>query len=72
MFLVRCSYGRKKKRKEKNIENSFSGTFARLATASPQTLTYLAAFFADLVVPPTLHCARCHKGYFDVENNDRN
>ncbi|KAJ7104114.1 hypothetical protein B0H15DRAFT_8879 [Mycena belliarum] len=46
-------------------------TLAHLARASPQTLTYLAAFFADLAVPPTLHCVRCHKGYFDVENDDR-
>ncbi|KAJ6494858.1 hypothetical protein C8R47DRAFT_386764 [Mycena vitilis] len=48
-----------------------SYTLAHLSTASPQALTYLSAFFSDLVVPPTLHCVRCHKGYFDVENNDR-
>ncbi|KAJ7274361.1 hypothetical protein B0H12DRAFT_1228109 [Mycena haematopus] len=46
-------------------------TLAHLSTASPQALTYLSAFFSDLEVPPTLHCVRCHKGYFDVENNDR-
>ncbi|KAJ6513214.1 hypothetical protein C8R45DRAFT_1088276 [Mycena sanguinolenta] len=48
-----------------------SYTLAHLSTASPQALTYLSAFFSDLEVPPTLHCVRCHKGYFDVENNDR-
>ncbi|KAJ7494768.1 hypothetical protein B0H11DRAFT_2003353 [Mycena galericulata] len=46
-------------------------TLSHLATASPTTLTHLSAFFSDLHVPPTLHCVRCHKGYFDVENNDR-
>ncbi|KAJ7158724.1 hypothetical protein C8R46DRAFT_906765 [Mycena filopes] len=44
---------------------------AHLSTASPQTLTYLSSFFSALEVPPTLHCVRCHKGYFDVENTDR-
>ncbi|KAJ6619786.1 hypothetical protein B0H10DRAFT_2216605 [Mycena sp. CBHHK59/15] len=44
---------------------------AHLATASPQSLTYLTAFFSALVPPPKLHCVRCHKGYFDVENDDR-
>ncbi|KAJ7931543.1 hypothetical protein B0H13DRAFT_851455 [Mycena leptocephala] len=48
-----------------------SYTLSHLSTASPQVLTYLSAFFSDLVVPPTLHCVRCHKGYFDVENDDR-
>ncbi|KAF7374862.1 hypothetical protein MSAN_00372200 [Mycena sanguinolenta] len=48
-----------------------SYTLSHLSTASPQALTYLSAFFSDLEVPPTLHCVRCHKGYFDVENNDR-
>ncbi|KAJ6576505.1 hypothetical protein DFH09DRAFT_1451845 [Mycena vulgaris] len=46
-------------------------TLAHLATAPPQTLTYLAAFFSHLTPPPTLHCVRCHKGFFDVENTDR-
>lgn len=48
-----------------------SYTLSHLSTASPQALTYLSAFFSDLEAPPTLHCVRCHKGYFDVENNDR-
>ncbi|KAJ7756470.1 hypothetical protein DFH07DRAFT_742637 [Mycena maculata] len=48
-----------------------SYTLAHLATASPGSLTYLSAFFSDLQPPPTLHCVRCHKGYFDVENGDR-
>ncbi|KAJ7285015.1 hypothetical protein C8J57DRAFT_1709318 [Mycena rebaudengoi] len=44
---------------------------AHLATASPQTLTYLSAFFSALEPPPQLHCVRCHAGYFDVENTDQ-
>ncbi|KAF8206390.1 hypothetical protein K438DRAFT_1963443 [Mycena galopus ATCC 62051] len=48
-----------------------SYTLSHLSTASPQALTYLSAFFSDLEAPPTLHCVRCHKGYFDVENTDR-
>lgn len=38
---------------------------------SPLTLTVLTSFFSALTPPPLLHCARCHKGFFDVENNDR-
>ncbi|KAJ7364074.1 hypothetical protein DFH08DRAFT_765710 [Mycena albidolilacea] len=48
-----------------------SYTLSHLSTASPQALSYLYAFFSSLEAPPTLHCVRCHKGYFDVENNDR-
>lgn len=48
-----------------------SYTLSHLSTASPQALSYLSAFFSSLEPPPTLHCVRCHKGYFDVENNDR-
>jgi len=38
---------------------------------SPLTLTILTSFFSALTPPPLLHCARCHKGFFDVENDDR-
>lgn len=38
---------------------------------SPKTLTSLTNFFANLVPPPRLHCTRCHKSYFEVENSDR-
>ncbi|KAG5642521.1 hypothetical protein DXG03_002594 [Asterophora parasitica] len=37
----------------------------------PETLTHLSAFFAQLVPPPRLHCVRCHKDFFEVENTDR-
>ncbi|KAJ7773312.1 hypothetical protein B0H16DRAFT_1305237 [Mycena metata] len=46
-------------------------TLSHLPTASPQALAYLSSFFSALEAPPTLHCVRCHKGYFDVENTDR-
>ncbi|KAF7312361.1 hypothetical protein MIND_00249200 [Mycena indigotica] len=46
-------------------------TLAHLATASPQLVSHIAEFFSALEVPPTLHCVRCHKGYFSVENNER-
>lgn len=38
---------------------------------SQLTLTVLTSFFSALTPPPLLHCARCHKGFFDVENDDR-
>jgi hypothetical protein len=38
---------------------------------APETLTALTDFFARLVPPPRLHCVRCHKWYFEVENTDR-
>jgi hypothetical protein len=38
---------------------------------SPLTITVLTSFFSALTPPPLLHCARCHKGFFDVENDDR-
>jgi hypothetical protein len=36
-----------------------------------ETITHLSQFFADLVPPPRLHCVRCHKSFFEVENTDR-
>jgi hypothetical protein len=38
---------------------------------SSLTLTHLTSFFSSLTPPPKLHCVRCHKFYFDVENGDR-
>lgn len=38
---------------------------------SSRTLTHLTSFFSTLTPPPRLHCVRCHKFYFDVENTDR-
>ena len=38
---------------------------------SHDTLAALTSFFSSLSPPPQLHCARCHKAYFDVENTDR-
>jgi hypothetical protein len=37
----------------------------------PDTLAQLSSFFTDLVPPPRLHCVRCHKYFFEVENTDR-
>ncbi|KAF9463093.1 hypothetical protein BDZ94DRAFT_1260040 [Collybia nuda] len=37
----------------------------------PETLTHLTTFFRELEPPPRLHCLRCHKSFFDVENTDR-
>ena len=38
---------------------------------SPRTLTVLTQFFASLTPPPRLHCVRCHRGFFELENTDR-
>lgn len=38
---------------------------------SPQTLTILTQFFASLTPPPRLHCVRCHRNFFELENTDR-
>jgi hypothetical protein len=37
----------------------------------PVLLTALTSFFSTLVPPPRLHCVRCHKLYFELENSDR-
>jgi len=33
--------------------------------------TLFTPFFAALEPPPRLHCVRCHKGYYEVDNDDR-
>jgi hypothetical protein len=38
---------------------------------SPDQLSHVTSFFSDLAPPPKLHCVRCHKSYFEVENDDR-
>jgi hypothetical protein len=38
---------------------------------SARTLAALTDFFCNLTPPPKLHCVRCHKGYFELENTDR-
>jgi hypothetical protein len=51
-----------------------SYTLTHLDASNPPhqvTLTQLSSFFADLVPPPRLHCVRCHKFFFEVENTDR-
>ncbi|KAH6914641.1 hypothetical protein BKA70DRAFT_1368569 [Coprinopsis sp. MPI-PUGE-AT-0042] len=37
---------------------------------TPPTLLALTSFFRELVPPPQLHCVRCHKQYFELENSD--
>ena len=36
-----------------------------------EMIAHLSSFFSQLVPPPRLHCIRCHKGFFEVENTDR-
>ncbi|KAG6919780.1 hypothetical protein DXG01_001619 [Tephrocybe rancida] len=51
-----------------------SYTLSRLHPSNsvdPETLLNLSTFFSQLQPPPQLHCVRCHKSYFDIENNDR-
>lgn len=31
----------------------------------------LSSFFSELQPPSRLHCMRCHKSYFEVDNDDR-
>ena len=44
---------------------------SKTASPSPRTLTILTQFFASLTPPPRLHCVRCHRGFFELENTDR-
>ncbi|KAJ6449930.1 hypothetical protein C8R47DRAFT_1108721 [Mycena vitilis] len=44
---------------------------SHLSKAHPKALACFSAFFSDLAAPPRLHCVRCHKNYFAVENGDR-
>ena len=38
---------------------------------SPTTITCLTSFFSTLSPPTHLHCVRCHKFFFEIENDDR-
>lgn len=38
---------------------------------SPNTLTKLTTFFSTLAPPPLLHCVRCHKDFYDIENEEK-
>ncbi|KAG8219059.1 hypothetical protein J3R82DRAFT_4815 [Butyriboletus roseoflavus] len=38
---------------------------------SPNTVTKLTTFFSTLAPPPLLHCVRCHKDFYDIENEDK-
>ena len=38
---------------------------------SPNTITKLTSFFSTLAPPPLLHCVRCHKDFYDIENEDK-
>ncbi|KAJ4480208.1 hypothetical protein J3R30DRAFT_2594449 [Lentinula aciculospora] len=38
---------------------------------SSLTLTHLTSFFSSLAPPPQLHCVRCHKFFYEVENVER-
>ncbi|PBK93925.1 hypothetical protein ARMGADRAFT_1062726 [Armillaria gallica] len=48
-----------------------SSSHVPIYAPSSRTLTHLTSFFSTLTPPPRLHCIRCHKFYFDVENTDR-
>ncbi|KAF5321157.1 hypothetical protein D9619_000730 [Psilocybe cf. subviscida] len=37
---------------------------------TPEILTALTTFYSHLAPPPKLHCVRCHRGYFELENGD--
>ncbi|KIM34939.1 hypothetical protein M413DRAFT_449985 [Hebeloma cylindrosporum] len=41
-----------------------------IATPTPDILTALTTFFSSLAPPPKLHCVRCHRWYFELENAD--
>ena len=38
---------------------------------SPNTVTRLTTFFSTLAPPPLLHCMRCHKDFYDIENDGK-
>ena len=42
-----------------------------LRPPSPDTVTKLTAFFSTLAPPPLLHCMRCHKDFYDIENEEK-
>ena len=38
---------------------------------SPDTVTKLVTFFSTLAPPPSRHCMRCHKDFYDIENEEK-
>lgn len=38
---------------------------------SPNTVTKLTTFFSTLAPPPSLHCVRCHKNFYEIENEEK-
>lgn len=38
---------------------------------SPNTVSKVAAFFSTLAPPPLLHCMRCHKDFYEIENDEK-
>ncbi|KIY48840.1 hypothetical protein FISHEDRAFT_58657 [Fistulina hepatica ATCC 64428] len=48
-----------------------SYTLSHLNKVATSELACLSSFFSKLEPPPRLHCVRCHKYYFDIENTDR-
>lgn len=43
---------------------------APIIPPTPEILTALTTFYSHLAPPPKLHCVRCHRGYFELENGD--
>lgn len=46
-------------------------TLSRLPNTQELHVPALRAFFAELEPPPSRHCVRCHRNFFDVENDNR-
>lgn len=46
-------------------------TVARLRSEDDVQFAPVLSFFSDLKPPERLHCVRCHRNYFEVDNTDR-
>ncbi|GJJ07084.1 hypothetical protein Clacol_001283 [Clathrus columnatus] len=49
----------------------YSYLTSQIVNASHVELHALASFFSELQPPIRLHCVRCHKSFFEVDNDDR-
>jgi len=49
----------------------YSYLTSQIVNASHVELHALASFFSELRPPTQLHCVRCHKSFFEVDNDDR-
>ncbi|KAF9226925.1 hypothetical protein BS17DRAFT_806928 [Gyrodon lividus] len=38
---------------------------------SPNTVAKLTSFFSTLAPPPLLHCVRCHRDFYSIENEEK-